>query len=53
MTAIDNEFIKCYDILYEILYGLEEIRLMLENNKNQPYTVFPPFDPLKTIGKYW
>jgi len=50
MPAIDNEFLKCYHILYEILYELEEIRLKL---LNQPDTPSPPFDPSKTIGKYW
>jgi len=53
MPAIDNEFIKCYNILYEILYELEEIRSNLENERNRTDTLSPPFNPLKTIGKYW
>src|SRR5882757_1538195 len=53
MPTINNKFIKCYNILYKILYKLEEIQLNLENERNRTNTISLPFNPLKTIGKYW
>jgi hypothetical protein len=41
-----------WEIVYEILADLEDIKSALEEGKNPSHILFPLFDPFKTIGKY-
>ena len=41
------------EIVYEILIELWDIRLDLENGRSITEILYPPFDPFKTLGKYW
>ena len=49
---VNWEIIDCLEIVLEILYDLEDIRIALEEGKDPSHILFPPFDPFKTIGKY-
>jgi hypothetical protein len=49
---VDRELFECLEVLYEILIVLEDIRKDLRNGKTITQILHPPFDPLKTIGKY-
>ena len=46
------ENIECLEIVYKILDALEDIGFTLDEGKDLSYILFPPFDPLKTFGKY-
>jgi hypothetical protein len=62
MPYLQQEFHLCFQILNDILDGLEDIRLELEfegnlsillsSSYNPSPTFEPTFDPMKTIGKY-
>jgi hypothetical protein len=46
------ELVDCLEVLYEILEDLEDIRIALERGQDLTLILNPPFDPLKTFGKY-
>jgi hypothetical protein len=46
------DIFDCLETIYDILGDLEDIRLALCKGKNPSDILSPPFDPLKTIGKY-
>jgi hypothetical protein len=52
MPHLTWELACCLDILYEILDDLEDIRTGLEKGLDISTFLSPPFDPLRTIGKY-
>jgi len=52
MPTIDNEFMDCLDVLYEILSELKKIEIFLKRKQNPSTILSPPFDPMQTIGKY-
>ena len=49
---VNWEIIECLEIVYEILDDLEDIRIALDEGKDLLHILFPPFDPLKSFGKY-
>ena len=49
---VDRELCECLKHVYEILDDLEDIITALEDGRSITNILFPPFDPLKTIGKY-
>jgi len=49
---VDRELYFCLELIYEILIDLEDIKDDLEKGKNITNILHPPFDPLKTVGKY-
>ena len=49
---VDWEFCECLDLVYDILDLLNDIKLALELDEDITALFHPPFDPLKTIGKY-
>jgi len=49
---VNGELCECLELVYEILDLLDDIRLALELEENITtllQTLYPPFDPLKTI----
>jgi len=52
MFDLTWELAYCLDILYEILDDLEDIRIGLEKGLDISTFLPPPFDPLRTVGKY-
>jgi len=56
MPYLMTELMDCFEILYEILEDLEDIRIALEKGlgRDPDFFLFPnlSFDPFKTIGKY-
>ena len=50
---LEEETVNALEIVYEILIELWDIRLDLENGRSITEILYPPFDPFKTIGKYW
>jgi hypothetical protein len=50
---IDYALANCLYLIDDILSELEDIRLALERGRNPSDILYPPFNPLKTIGKYW
>ena len=46
------DIFDCLEIIYNILGDLEDIRVALCEGKDPSYILYPPFDPLKTVGKY-
>jgi len=49
---VNWELVECLELLYDILEALEDIIYDLETGKTITDILAPPFDPLKTIGKY-
>ena len=49
---VDRELYFCLELIYEILIDLEDIKDDLEKGKSITNILHPPFDPLKTVGKY-
>jgi hypothetical protein len=49
---VDEELYNFLEITYGILEALEDIRLVLEIQQEITLIDSPPFDPLKTFGKY-
>lgn len=49
---VNWEIIECLEIVYEILFDLEDIRIALIEGKDLAYVLSPPFYPLITTGKY-
>jgi len=49
---VDQELCECLKHVYEILGDLDDIITALNDGKSITDILFPPFDPLKTIGKY-
>jgi hypothetical protein len=49
---INWEAIEFIDMISEFRRDLRNIRIALEEGKDLSPILFPPFDPLKTIGKY-
>jgi hypothetical protein len=49
---VNFEIVDCLEIVYEILDNLEDIRIALWKKKDPSHILSPPFNPLKTIGKY-
>ena len=41
------------EVIYEILIDLDNIKDALERGISITNILSPPFDPFKTIGKYW
>ena len=50
---LKEETVNALEIVYEILIELWDIRLDLENRWSITEILYPPFNPFKTIGKYW
>ena len=49
---VDEELLDCLEIIYNLINFLDDIRLVLETEKDLTPIIRWPFDPLKTIGKY-
>ena len=52
MPYLTAEFDRCFYLLDDILDGLQDIKLALTLNEELTSLLDPPFDPLKTFGKY-
>ena len=48
---MDKELSDCLEIIYNLIFFLNDIKLALELDEEVPI-IHPPFDPFKTIGKY-
>ena len=49
---VDEELLDCLEIIYNLIDFLDDIRLVLETEKDLTPIIHQPFDPFKTIGKY-
>jgi hypothetical protein len=49
---VNWELCECLEVVYEILEELEDIITGLEKGKSITDILHPPFNPLKTIGRY-
>ena len=49
---VNGELCACLELVYEILDGLDDIKLALWKRKELTEILAPRFDPFKTIGKY-
>ena len=49
---VNGELCVCLELVYEILDGLDDIKLVLWKRKELTEILTPQFDPFKTIGKY-
>ena len=49
---MDEELLDCLEIIYNLIDFLDDIRLVLEMEKDLIPIFHWPFDPFKTIGKY-
>ena len=49
---VNGELCVCLELMYEILDGLDNIKLVLWKRKELTEILTPRFDPFKTIGKY-
>ena len=49
---MDKELLDCLEIIYNLINFLDNIRLVLETEKNLIPIIHRPFNPFKTIGKY-
>jgi hypothetical protein len=49
---VEWETFRCLEDLYEILIELYDIKRALKKGTTITHILHPPFDPLKTIGKY-
>ena len=53
---VDKELLDCLEIIYDLIFFLNDIKLALELDEvlvpiiHPPFN--PPFNPFKTIGKY-
>jgi hypothetical protein len=52
MMYLTLELVACLEVLYEILDGLEDIRIALEKGTEPTPSPAFKFDPLRTIRKY-
>ena len=48
---MEEELLDCLEIIYNLI-DLDDIRLVLETEKDLTPIIHQPFDPFKTIGKY-
>ena len=46
------ELLDCLEIIYDLIDFLDDIRLVLEIEKDLIPIIHQHFDPFKTIGKY-
>lgn len=53
MPYLFDEFKTCFDLIDEIINSLQDIMLVLEFGEELSMILDPPFDPMRTIGKYW
>ena len=49
---MDKELLDCLEIMYDLIFFLNDIKLALELVEDLVPIIHPPFDPFKTIGKY-
>ena len=53
---VDKELLDCLEIIYNLIFFLNDIKLTLELDEDLVPIIHPPFDPpfdpFKTIGKY-
>ena len=53
---VDKELLDCLEIIYDLIFFLNDIKLALELDEDLVPIIHPPFDPpfnpFKTIGKY-
>ena len=49
---INKEMDDYFEVIYEILIDLDDIKDALERGISITNILSPPFDPFKTIGKY-
>ena len=49
---VNKELCACLELVYEILDGLDDIKVILWKRKELTEILSPRFDSLKTIGKY-
>ena len=49
---MDKELLDCLEIIYDLIDFLDDIRLVLEMEKDLIPIIHWPFHPFKTIGKY-
>ena len=49
---MDKELLDCLEIIYNLTDFLDDIRLVLEMEKDLIPIIHRPFDSFKTIGKY-
>ena len=53
---MDKELLDCLEIIYDLIFFLNDIKLALELDEDLVPIIHPPFDPpfdpFKTIGKY-
>ena len=49
---VDEELLDCLEIIYDLIDFLDDIRLVLETEKDLTPIIHRPFNPFKTIGKY-
>ena len=49
---VNKELCACLELVYEILDGLDNIKVVLWKRKELTEILSPQFDPFKTIGKY-
>ena len=49
---MDKELLDCLEIIYNLINFLDNLRLVLETEKDLVPIIHQPFDPFKTIGKY-
>ena len=49
---VEHELAAALDLMYEVFIELWDIRLDLEEERSITDILNPPFDPLKTVGKY-
>ena len=49
---VEHELAAALGLMYEVFIELWDIRLDLEEGKSITDILNPPFDPLKTVGKY-
>ena len=49
---MDKGLLDCFEIIYDLIDFLDDIRLVLETEKDLTPIIHQPFDPFKTIGNY-
>ena len=49
---MDEELLYCLEIIYDLIDFLDDIRFVLETEKDLTPIIHQTFDPFKTIGKY-